>query len=91
MFFEPRFKCELIDGKRTCLHIDKLKESGITEELYCDTDSEEDLDGSDISSENSQENDSDELIWRGKVPTDKSCSHQFVGEQSGLNKWLCHI
>jgi hypothetical protein len=62
------------------------EESRITEELYCDTDSKEQPDGSHISSEDSQESDKDELEWRGEVPTDKAYAHQSVGEHTGLNK-----
>jgi hypothetical protein len=74
-------------GPPKCFCIDKLQESDILQELYCNTDSEEELDGSHTLSEDSQESDSDsELEWREKVPTDKACSHQFMGQQSGLNK-----
>jgi hypothetical protein len=37
-------------GPSKHLHIDKSEEYGITEELYCDTDTEEELDGGHISS-----------------------------------------
>jgi hypothetical protein len=37
-------------GTSKCLHIDNLEECGIIEELYCDTDYEEKLDGNHISS-----------------------------------------
>jgi hypothetical protein len=74
-------------GSSKCLRINKLEESDITEELYCDEDSEEELYESHTSAEDSQKSDSrDELNWRGNVPTDEICAHQFVGEQSGSNK-----
>jgi hypothetical protein len=49
------------------------------------TDSEEELDGSHTSPEDSQDGD-DEMEWKGSVPTDKAHAYQFVREQSGLNK-----
>jgi hypothetical protein len=52
-------------GLSKCLHTDKLEESGITEQLYHNTDSEEELDGSHILSEGSHESDNDEMKWRG--------------------------
>jgi hypothetical protein len=44
------------------------------------------LRNSHISSEDSQKSDSDEMEWWDKVSTDKGCAHQFVGENSALNK-----
>jgi hypothetical protein len=64
--FEIRQKVN-IAGPSKCLHTDKLKERDITEELYCDTDSEEELDGSHISSEDSQENDNTMMNWNGEA------------------------
>jgi hypothetical protein len=42
-------------GPSRCLCIDSLEGSGIREALYCDTDSEEELDRRHILSENSQD------------------------------------
>jgi hypothetical protein len=70
-----------------CKHlcIKKLEESGILQELYCDTNSEKELDGSHTSSEDSRKSViDDQLEWREEVPTDKAYAYQFMGEQSGL-------
>jgi hypothetical protein len=55
-------------GPFKCLCIDKLEESGIIEELYHDADSEEELDGSHISSEDSQENDNSFPVFESTDP-----------------------
>lgn len=62
------------------LHIDKLEEYGITEELNPNTDSEKSsivvtLHHKTAKWENNK------LEWGAKVSTDKACSRKFVREQ----------
>lgn len=73
-------------GLSKYLHSDKLVESGIKEGFYSDTDSEEELDGSHISSEDSQQSDIDGLEWRGNVCIDIAYAHQFMEEQNEVNR-----
>jgi hypothetical protein len=69
-------------GPSKCLCIDKLEESVILQELYCEADSEGELGGSQSSSEHSQKSDNDdELEWRENFPTGKAFTHQFLGNK----------
>jgi hypothetical protein len=56
------------------------------EEQYADINSEEELKDTTLQDPSSAEENDEDLEWHHQLPSDKADVHQFVGEQSGLNK-----
>jgi hypothetical protein len=66
-----------------------LREEDIVEEIYADTDSEQEENDSvlqDSEDDDTLDDDLEDDDWRGKLLTDRAPLHAFQGEQNGLNR-----
>jgi hypothetical protein len=59
---------------------------GGVEEQYADIDSEKEPEDATLQDPSSAEENNEDLEWCHQLPSDKADVHQFVGEQSGLDK-----
>jgi hypothetical protein len=73
------------------LLVDLARAQDSVEEQYADIDSEEEPEDATFQDQSSAEKNNEDLQWRHQLPSDKVDVHQFVGEQSGLDKTAAPI